>query len=200
LQSRFALTYGPARAADVTEASTFAYAPLLVRPAEGSASTMFGTLHLWIGTPPNPVFPPSPNTPPSPICALPAVQSPNLLLLCGYLRNPGGETLQSADLIVTLAGITERIRLLFVPPSPITPCETIFVSALALTSINPGPPDGNPGPPDSNPGPPTVLALLATDVGLLTGQSAALQDVTEEGQLVTPPNPIDPSCTVQAVR
>jgi hypothetical protein len=153
---------------------------------------MFGTLHLWMGVPPSPVLPPNPILPPSPICALPAVQSPDQLLLCGYLRNPGGETLQSADLIVLLAGGTERIRLVF-PPSPIAPCETVLVSAIALTSINPGPPE-------SNPGPPTVIALLETDVGLLTGQSAALRDVTEAGQLVTPPSPVDPACTVQAVR
>ena len=142
---------------------------------------MFGVLHLWIGTPPSPIFPPSP------ICALPAVQVPGELLLCGHLRNPAGETLETAVLIVTLRGVTEVVSMDFaVPPSPVEPCEAVFVQARALLSLpvgtqpgppditavlttsageligvqpgppdaNPGPPVGNPGPPNSNPGPP----------------------------------------------
>jgi hypothetical protein len=182
------------RQAVVATANEFSYAPLLVRPAAGSSSTMFGVLHLWIGTPPNPI------TPPSPICALPAVQNTNEFLLCGYLRNPDGESLQNAVLTLTLAGVTEEVRV-EVPPSPVAPCETVFLMVTgSLATVNPGPPGINPGPPEVNPGPPDVSAVLLTDVGTLTGQSPGLSDGTEAGQLLTPAPPTNPSCTVQVVR
>ena len=148
---------------------------------------MFGVLHLLLGTPPNPIVPPSP------ICALPAVQRPDQLVLCGSLRNPGGESLQNIVLTLTLGGVTEDVRVEF-PPSPVTPCENVFVMVVAsLTSISPGPPEVNPGPPE-------VSAVLSTDVGALTAQSPGLTGGTEAGQFLTPTPPANPSCTLQVIR
>ena len=166
----------PVPATDLIAATDFTHTTLLVRSAEGSSSTMFGVLHLWIGTPPSPILPSGAT------CALPAVQSPDQLLLCGHLRNPGGETLRTIELTVTVGGVTEVVRFDF-PPSPIAPCGTVLlVAAAPIASINPGPPE--------------VAAVLSTDAGLLVGQSPGPDATTELGLISIPTPPQDPSCTV----
>jgi hypothetical protein len=167
----------PVPAADLIAATDFSHTTLLVRPAEGSGSTMFGVLHLWIGTPPNPVLPSGVS------CALPAVQSPNQLLLCGHLRNPGGETLQAVELTLTQGDVTQVVRF-ELPPNPVAPCSTVLLVASASIA-------------STNPGPPNVVALLSTDAGLLTGTSPGPPVAsTELGLISVPPPPQDPSCTV----
>jgi hypothetical protein len=166
----------PVPATHLLAASDFSHTTLLVRPAEGSGSTMFGVLHLWIGLPPSPILPSGVS------CALPAVQSPDQLVLCGHLRNPGGEALQSVELTLTQGGVTEVVRI-ELPPSPVAPCGTfLLVAAAPIASVNPGPSD--------------VVAVLSTDAGLLIGQSPGPDATTELGLISTAPPPQDPSCTV----
>lgn len=166
----------PVPAAGLTAASDFSHSTLLVRAAEGSSSTMFGVLHLWIGVPPSPILPSGAT------CALPAVQGSDQLLLCGHLRNSGGETLRTIELTLTLGGVTQVVRF-DVPPSPIAPCGTILlVAAAPITFINPGPPE--------------AVAVLSTDVGVLVGQSPGPDATTELGLISIPTPPQDPSCTV----
>jgi len=167
----------PVPAADLIAATDFSHTTLLVRPAEGSSSTMFGVLHLWIGTPPNPVLPTGVS------CALPAVQSPDRLLLCGHLRNPGGETLQGVELTLTQGEVTEVVRIAL-PPNPVAPCDNVLlVVAAPIASVSPGPPN--------------VVAVLSTDAGLITGVNPGPPDAsTELGLISIPPPPEDPSCTV----
>lgn len=166
----------PVPAADLLATSDFSHTTLLVRSAEGSSSAIFGVLHLWIGLPPSPVLPSGVS------CALPAVQRPDQLLLCGHLRNPGGETLQSIELTLTWGGVTEVVRF-DVPPSPIAPCGTLLlVAAAPIASINPGPPE--------------VTAVLSTDAGRLVAQSPGPDATTELGLISIPTPPQDPSCTV----
>jgi hypothetical protein len=162
--------------ADLTAASDFSHTTVLVRAAEGSSSTMFGVLHLWIGVPPSPILPSGVS------CALPAVQRPDQLLLCGHLRNPDGETLQTIELTLTQGGVSEVVRF-NVPPSPIAPCGTLLLAVAApIASVNPGPPE--------------VTAVLSTDAGLVVGQSPGPDATTELGLISIPTPPQDPSCTV----
>lgn len=166
----------PVPATELFAESDFSHTTLLVRPADGSSSTMFGVLHLWIGVPPSPILPSGAT------CALPAVQSPNQLLLCGQLRDPGGETLQAVELTLTLGDVTEVVRF-DTPPSPIAPCGTLLLVAAAPVAA-------------LSPGPPNVAAVLSTDAGLLVGQSPGPDATTELGLISIPPPPQDPSCTV----
>ena len=163
-------------ATDLFTESDFSHTTLLVRPAEGSSSTMFGVLHIWIGTPPSPILPSGA------ACAVPAVQSPDQLVLCGNLRNPGGETVQAVELTLRWGDMTETVRF-DTPPNSVGPCGTMFlVAAAPVASVNPGPPE--------------VVAVLSTDAGLLTGQSPGPDATTELGLISIPTPPQDPSCTM----
>jgi len=174
-ESRLPTQPHPVPAAALT-ASGFSHTTLLVRGAEVSSSTMFGVLHLWIGLPPSPVLPSGVS------CALPAVQGADQLLLCGHLRNPGGEALQTIELTLTQGGVTDVVRF-NVPPSPIAPCATVLLAVAApIASVNPGPPE--------------VTAVLSTDAGLVVGQSPGPDATTELGLISIPTPPQDPSCTV----
>lgn len=160
-------------------------ATLIVRPAEGSASSLFGVLHVWVSHPPNPVLP---TLPPSPVCPLSAVQQPDQLLLCGHLRNAAGETLQNAELTITVGGVTEIVRMNFAtPPNPVEPCENLFVRATAAVSLV-----------GINPGPPNISAVLASNVGELVAITPGPPNDTEADLgpevIITPAAPTNPAC------
>jgi hypothetical protein len=135
----------------------FVLFPYQLRPADGSGSTAWGELELWVGFPPSPVVPPSPVLPSEPV-----------MVLRGVLHNPAGETLMLADVALPDGSDGIEVRVAFeYPPNP---CSTTFFegSASLVGYPNPGPP-GAPG------------VTLVTSAGALVGYpSPGPPDVFDE--------------------
>jgi hypothetical protein len=142
--------------------SGFSVLNVQLRPAEGSAATMWGELTMFFG----------PLHPPNPICEHDAIDA--TVAVCGVIHNPDLESLEGGELRATFSRTGGEILLRFaVPPNPICPTYQVRASAsLPAVQQNPGPPvvdvlfrtsmgsivGLNPGPPTAQPGPPNSEA------------------------------------------
>jgi len=155
----------------------FTHATLLIRPAQGSESQVFGVMQAWF-TPPNPILPPSPVVPPSPICEVPAVQSSGgTLAFCAELQNHAGETLEGAvfSLSSPLGDVIHvRVNEFTLPPGP---CAVLLVRGAVALSL------------EANPGPPNITVQLSTDIGDLVGINPGPPDVSPGPPEIAPGPP-----------
>jgi hypothetical protein len=138
--------------------SGFSVVNVQLRPADGSAATMWGGLTMLFGA----------LHPPNPICEHDAIDA--TVAVCGVIHNPDLQSLEGGELRATFSRTGSEILLRFAfPPSPVCPTYQVRASAsLPAVQINPDLPQvdvlfrtstgsivgGNPGPPTVQPGPP----------------------------------------------
>src|SRR5688500_14661337 len=138
--------------------SGFSVLNVQLRPADGSAATMWGELTMFFG----------PLHPPNPICGHNVIDA--TVAACGVIHNPDRHSLEGGELRATFSRTGSEILVRFAfPPNPICTTYQVRASAsLPAVQANPGPPQidvlfrtstgaivgTNPGPPTAQPGPP----------------------------------------------
>ncbi len=159
--------------------SGFQVVTLHLGAAEGSASRLSGPLTIQVGSrlPPNPCNQ----------LELPAVASSDALAFCGVLRNPGGETLTSGELLIgSRGGPTDPVPVKFSLTLPPNPCTTLFlVGVLQVPGVG------------QDPGLPLIGASFVSTAGLVSSRTGLGFQVNGGSG---PPFPVVPgsqqSCTV----
>ncbi len=161
--------------------SGFQVVTLHLGAAEGSASRLSGPLTIQVGSrlPPNPCNQ----------LELPAVASSDALAFCGVLRNPGGETLTSGELLIgSRGGPTDPVPVKFSLTLPPNPCTTLFLAGvLQVPGVG------------QNPGLPVIGASFTSTAGPVSSWTA-LGPPTLQMNDGAPTVPVVPasqqSCTV----
>ncbi len=145
----------------------FTISPLFVRPAEGSASIVWGRLRIITG-----------RVPPSP-CNDRARGAD--FSVCGILHNPGGEQLLGGTITIGTDPRTAPVVVSLVfPPSP---CTTYIIR-------------GGEAGIGQNPGPPVIQASILTDQGALMGLESNPGPPIGPGRKQNPGPPTTPVCNV----
>ena len=100
--------------------SGFWVTTLQVRPADNSASSIFGPLQVAFGT----RYPPSPCN-----SELSTIQGGATLAFCGVLQNPAGESLQGGSVTLRASPDAEPVQIRFALDFPPSPCLTVLVGS-----------------------------------------------------------------------
>jgi len=158
--------------------SGFWVTTLQVRPADNSASSIFGPLQVAFGT----RYPPSPCN-----SELSTIQGGTTLAFCGVLQNPAGESLQSGSVTLRASPDAEPVQIRFALDFPPSPCLTVLVGGTLPVSSEVFQSSDHP----------TVAANFFTSTGAeLVGDYAALSDTPTTVQGVDGSTLASPVCTV----